>query len=252
RVSLSQEFAEAGRASLGYHSSRAKALTTIVSHRIFSLGKNARPNPAVLSGQDNRIDIDLSYGAEFYPLPTRTSFGVYVHGAISAATLGSDFDYRSGSLGFQSTIKTFFPRLNDGPSMRVRLEYFTLTGKTGPQHAAFVSTALGPYAPFGAFKLLRPYEFRSTRHASMHLEHDWSTIPFQLLGITFLESSGVRLTTGVSIVGGNKKEWDFQRESDLRYLEASVGISRILSVLSVSFTRSSEKMSTVTFSISPP
>ena len=101
-------------------------------------------------------------------------------------------------------MKTFYKELFIGPYLEIIADAGIVSGYYGPQHLFSPITVLGFFAPPGAFKNLNPYRFAGTEMASIQVEHNWRSIPFQALGLNFISDMYLDFITGASVL----KTWN--------------------------------------------
>jgi len=118
-----------------------------------------------------------------------------------------------------------------------------VSGNYGPQHILTPNTAYSFYSPFGALKGLKPYQFVGTEMISVHLEHNWRTVPFQAIGLDFISDLHLDIITGVSgLKIWNNSDYLTQHNMiDPNYWEAYMSISRIFAFARVDFAHTSFK-----------
>ncbi len=105
-----------------------------------------------------------------------------------------------------------------------------VSGNYGPQHILTPNTAYSFYSPMGVLKGLMPYRFVGTEMITVHLEHNWRTVPFQVLGLGFLSDLHLKIITGVC----GLRIWNYSNYitqnnmNEKNNWEVYVSISRIL------------------------
>jgi hypothetical protein len=85
--------------------------------------------------------------------------------------------------------------------------------------------------------------------ASVYVEHNWRTIPFQAIGFDFLTDQNLDIITGLSAM----RVWSNQLNvypSTENYWELYAGIGKILGVGRIDFSYNSNKNFYVTFALS--
>ena len=100
-------------------------------------------------------------------------------------------------------------------------------------------------------KGLKPYQFIGTKMVSLHLEHNWRTVPFQTIGLDFISDLHIDIITGVSSLRIWNESGYLLDEGDKEndYWEAYISLSRIFAFSRIDLSYSSLKKLTVTASI---
>jgi hypothetical protein len=154
---------------------------------------------------------------------------------------GSDFDFTRYSFEASFQQSTFLTGLLFAPRLSIDIKGGTVDGALPPQRLFDLESRYSGTAPFGVLRAGRVKEFSGDRYISAVAEHNFRSLPFHWLGLSFLEKAGIELilTGGVArtwMNGTTSNQLPFVvRTTDGWYKEAGFGISRILGLLRADF-----------------
>jgi hypothetical protein len=156
---------------------------------------------------------------------------------LSNPFLGSNFNYKRLRLISQITTKTLYEELFSSPYFLIGIEGGLVLGDFGPQHILTPNTTLNVYSPFLSFKGLSPYEYSGDKMIAVHAEHNWRSVPFQALGLTFLTESNIDLITGMNFLKmWNESSYFKNNSHNSVYWEAHLSFGKILGVFRLDFS----------------
>lgn len=165
----------------------------------------------------------------------------------SLPSAGSDYRFTSWSFTADWSFQTFFKRRFLANTLDIHMAGGTSTGTVPLQKWGIVDGALGYFSPFGALKSIRNRPYEGEKYISAVAEHNFRTIPFEMLGLDMLAERNL----GIIIFGGAAKTWipDSRRRqvidiynynpqaTDGLHLEAGVSLNGILGLFRVDFAR---------------
>jgi hypothetical protein len=79
----------------------------------------------------------------------------------------------------------------------------TYRGDLPPQRWGILDVAAQVFSPFGAFKTQRDLPYVGTEYVGLFWEHDFSTVPFELIALRSL----ARRSIGLTIFGAHGRTW---------------------------------------------
>ncbi len=221
---------------------KQRSLPELKYQSIFNSNRFVRSNPLINEGNDYRFSVGLSIGKnpqEFQPI---IQDGLLVQFDFSNPVLGSEFNYKRIRAIAQLTTKTLYGELFSSPYFVVGIEGGLITGDFGVQHIFTPNTALNIYSPFLSFKALSPYEFAGDKMLAVHAEHNWRTVPFQAIGLSFLSDLFIDLISGASALRvWNGASYLTNNSLNTIYWEGYISLSRILGVGRIDFAYSSQR-----------
>ena len=117
--------------------------------------------------------------------------------------LTSDFSFTRYQATIDWHFKTFFPRRLFPNTLDVRLLGGTYSGNLPIQRLGMMDGSLAAYTPFGAFKTIRDTGIYGDQYVALFWEHNFRTIPFELLGLHGLAEKGY----SIIIFGSHGRGW---------------------------------------------
>jgi hypothetical protein len=195
-----------------------------------------RPNPQAVGGTLHAVSLNIGLGRERVPFDLVTNNGLDILAEYSSSDIGSDFTFgRYEAIG-TINVATFARRFLFPPSLRVRVAAGTSTGTLPPQRTFSLESQSSSFAPFGTMKAMEEKEFRGTSYIALNMEHNFRSLPFLALGMSFLSENAIELI----VHGGVAKSWNdgplALNTTGSLYAEAGFGISRILDLFRCDFT----------------
>lgn len=163
-----------------------------------------RPNPPVFDGEFDALGAAITLGDDFSPLglfgrnqlTVRVESGTYRPGSL-------EFNYTRYDITADVRLPTFFRRRLLPNVLDVRLVAGTSTGDLPPQRLGLLDGGLGRYTPFGALKTRGGLPYEGDEYAGLLWEHNFRTVPFELLGLGGFVQRGYSLL----LFGGHGRTW---------------------------------------------
>ncbi|TNE69411.1 carboxypeptidase-like regulatory domain-containing protein [bacterium] len=192
------------KVGLGYLSDESRSLTKMTDYDIFATKKLERINPAVFNGKINSVKSFIQIGDDFIPFsPIGQSRAKFSIEHANSSLLGSDVDFTTYQIEIDYRIKTFFQRRFLPNALDVRLAAGTSTGDLPIQRLMTLDGTIGGFSPFGTFKSLPTTFYQGDKYVAFFWEHNFRTVPFELLGLTSLAEKG----TSIIVFGSHGKTW---------------------------------------------
>jgi hypothetical protein len=202
-----------------------------------------RENLSVDEGRDVYSEVKLVYG------DTEQTWGAI--GSRSASltlqwasdAIGSDFEYTRWHADVTWRFNTFYKRRFMPNTLDLRLVAGTTLG-TEPLHRLHgLDVALGRFSPFGTFRTAGNLPVLSTELAALHWEHNFRTIPFELIGLQSVAKKGV----GIIVYGSHgvhkvekQRLWSTGRPGSFDkddYHELGMSVNGLFSLLRLDLAR---------------
>jgi len=171
------------------------------------LGRDlAQPvNPAIAEGDLRSLGVELTFGRPGGGIESAIvgAQGLRLRVERGDDGLGSDFAFTRAEAVASWRAPTFLRRRLIPNTLDLRLAGGLSSGDLPLQrYFGIEGTALG-YAPSGVFRSLRNRSVEGDRYVAVSWEHDFRSVPFELLG---LEALAVR-NVGLSIHGAHGRTW---------------------------------------------
>ncbi|MGA9365135.1 MAG: DUF5686 family protein [Bacteroidota bacterium] len=232
---------------LTYQSEKEKSLSNSTDFSFFSRDERYRVNLPIHEGMLRSLVASLElrdfFGRGFISgTIVRPNQLVSLRVEHSSSGLGSDFDFTRYSFQVSFQQSTFLTGLLFAPRLSIEIKGGTVDGALPPQRLFDLESRYSGTAPFGVLRAGRVKEFSGDRFISAVAEHNFRSLPFHWLGISFLEKAGIELI----LTGGVARTWissttsnqlpSTVRTTDGWYKEAGFGVSRILGLIRADFT----------------
>lgn len=219
-----------------------KSLREMKYQSIFNTNREVRINPSIIEGNDNRISVGLLWGTSPYTYMPIQKDGLIAQLDISNPLFGSIFNYKRFKVTSQVSTKTIYDELFSAPYFLFGFESEFVLGGFGPQHTITPTSALNVYSPFLSFKTLKTYEYVGDKFISIFAEHNWRTIPFQSLGLTFLADLNIDIITGVNLLKmWNESNYFINKTRNSIFWEGYFSLARILGIGRIDFSHGANK-----------
>lgn len=175
-----------------------------------------RPNPAITEGRLRSVGVRLDYGDGFSPLQLFGQNHIRLDVEHSSDALGSDFGFTTFATAIDWRFATFGRRRLIPNTLELRLVAGASTGDVPRQRLGIVDGSMGVYRPFGVLHTRTGVPYQGDRHAGLFWEHNFRTVPFELLELRRLARKGYSLI----VFGGHARAWLDQEPSEEPSLDA--------------------------------
>lgn len=170
------------------------------------LGKNnaVQFNPPIKDGRLLSLAVEGGYNLDEENALGVT--GIKKIGIRTEHTLdtgSNDFKFSTWSVRTDWNFTTFYSRRLLPNTLDISVTGGTSTGSLPPQKMETVDAALGYFSPFGTLKTIRFRPYEGERYFSVMAEHNFRTIPFELVGAGL----PVKRNLGIIVFGGIAKAW---------------------------------------------
>jgi hypothetical protein len=224
-------------ARLQYRSERHFSATDVhdytVRGRSGPLGTSARqpPNPPIDDGRLRALHLHLAWGDDPAPRGILPIERVELAVEHAGRWLGGDFDFTRAEVAVDGYVSTFFRRRLLPNRLHLRAVAGGALGTLPLQRYGVVEASPLPFTPFGALRTLDDRPYQGSEYAGLFWEHNFRTVPFELLGLYGVADRHVELI----LHGGHGRTWiDDDRKAALRnrgvFLRSSDGVHHELGV----------------------
>jgi len=214
------------------------------------VGKNLiqRPNPAIQEGRLRSIILKIEIGDEWVPWGIVGVSGVQIQIEHSTPNLlSSDFSFTNYNFAISWRLVTYLKRRLMPNVLDFRIMAGTATGNLPIQRFGILDVRSGAFGPFGVFRSLGGKPYEGEKYLALFWEHNFRTVPFELLGIDYLVKNGV----SIILHGSSGRTWisdsKFRQLSytpqylDDYYHEIGLSVSGIFGFLRLDVTKPIEK-----------
>jgi len=210
-----------------------------------------RANPPIVNGRLRSFLLNFRIGERPVPLdlvvPNSLEMSVE-HSTPSIARSAFDFT-RYHAIGTLS-VPTIGRSLLFPATMRLRVAAGTSTGTLPPQRRFDIESVSSGYAPFGVMRAMDVKEFGGTAYVAASIEHNFRSLPFLALGMSFLYESNIEFILHAS----SARSWNTGslplKTPEAWYVEGGFGFSRLFDILRIDFTWSTSVPSYFRFTFS--
>jgi hypothetical protein len=187
----------AGR--IGFLSERQDPLVATVSYDLFGSTTLQPENGAITAGDLRSFVGHFAINPSDSPIMITGSRSLYVDVEVAPSTSQSDFDFASFAVRADWTQETFGRRRLLPAALDLRIEASTFAGTIPPQRLAVVDVSNFPFSSFGTLRSAAKRPYRGEEKVALFWEHNFRTIPFELLGFGRLADRNY----GIVIFGGH-------------------------------------------------
>ena len=188
--------------SVSFRSEEHTPLSRTTNYAFVGSNVMQRANPAIGPGRLEAAALGMTYRPEpdLAPGPAgQRSLSL----ELEHSTSGSDYNYGRYELAAEWSLRTVGQKRLLPAMAHFRLVAGTSTGELPSQRMFFVEGGVGGLRQFGSLHTRQgqPYEGRSA--VAFFWEHDFRTMPFELLGLRMLAGRGYNL----QVFGGHARTW---------------------------------------------
>ncbi len=229
-----------------FASKKQTSLETKTAYDIFGRDYNTRPNPAINEGRLNALSFTFGYNNnESYSYGV-TGFRQFTVGIeLSGEELGSDFNYTRFTGNISWSFQTFFQRRLFPNTLHLWLQAGTFTGRLPYQKFGIIDVAEGAISPFGVLRTVRFRPYEGAKYVALHAEHNFRTVPFEILNLDWLVEHNIGLIAFGSIaktyISGQRRAQIISRTGYIPFTtngihaEAGLSLTGILTLFRVDF-----------------
>ena len=229
--------------SVGFRAEEHSSLPTATDYALFRKERVRRENPPVDEGSLRSIFLAVASGSNPIPLgfagQRRLEFTLEYS---DRSLFRSDFSFLRLGLVLDWRMATLFRRRFSPNCLDLRIVASTSAGRLPVQRFVIVDASLGGFSAFGAFKSLRSRPYEGEKTLAVFWEHNFRTVPFEILGLRGLARRGVE----VILHGASGRTWlDETRMQALGFVPNSIdhfhheigfSINKLFYVLRLDFT----------------
>jgi len=239
------------RLQLQLNNEQHRSLLKTTDYALLGTDRHQRPNPAVQAGMLRSAVLKIEYGDAYIPLAVvglRRAAVTVEHS--SRALFRSGFDFTAYRFDGDWFVPTFFRRRFLSNALYLRATAGTYSGKLPVQRFGIVESSQSWYMPFGTLRTNQDYPYEGERYASFFWEHNFRTVPFEILGLNPL----VKKNISFIVFGGAGRTWiSGKRFAELDYTpkythhihhEIGASISGIFDLLRLDIARRLDRRGT--------
>lgn len=157
-----------------------------------------RDNIAIEEGTLQSIRFEFGYNIQ----PKNYGFAgnrqIRMINEFSGESIGSDFNFTRHTVKIDWNVDTFYQRRLFANTLDIHLTAGTATGELPIQRFGAIDGSMNRFTPFGSLKTRYSLPYEGNRFWLVAAEHNFRTIPFELLGLRYFVEKG----WGVILFGG--------------------------------------------------
>ncbi len=167
-------------------------------HSWFGWHKMRRTNKEIAEGTLQSIGFEIGYNVTSNDFGFTGNRQIIIGAEISDNSIGSDFDFAKFTFRFDWNLQTFYKRRLFANTLDFHFSGGTSAGHLPMQRFGAIDGSLNYFTPFGTLKTRRFIPYEGSGYWLAAAEHNFRTIPFELLGLRPLVERG----WGIIIFGG--------------------------------------------------
>lgn len=201
--------------SLALGDERHRPVEKSTDYTIMNGTENQRENPAVPAGRLRSLVMTIALGNDSIPFGLAGQKRAELNIEHSSPSfLSSDFSFTRSWVVIDWKLNTFLRRRMLPNTLDIRFTGGTSNGDLPIQRFGTIDGNLGTFSPFGVFRSLRGHPLEGASYCALFWEHNFRTVPFELIGLRSL----VRKGTGIILHGAAGRTWIAQtRLNNLSY-----------------------------------
>lgn len=202
---------------------------SIEDYSLFGWHDPRRENPAIQEGLMNSVSVTLDWNTtnRLYGFAGARQFSVELE--TSRKTFGSDFNFTTVRLSGDWQFATFFQRRLFSNTLDLHFSAGISFGEVPMQKFAAVDGSRNRFTPFGVLRSRTYLPYEGTEYASLVAEHNFRSVPFELLGLNWFAEKGwgIILFAGAGITDV-RSDYPYEvMTSDGIHLETGISLNSI-------------------------
>lgn len=192
------------RFSVSFHDEIHSSVPKSTDYNLIGRKLVQRINPGIQAGRLRSTVLKIDLGNEWVPWGIVGQKGVQLKIEYSSPDLfSSDFSFTRYQFALNWNIVTYLKRRLLPNMLYLRLVAGTATGDLPVQKFGALDVRSGSFSPFGVFRTVGVRPFEGEKYLALYWEHNFRTIPFELLGIDYLVKNGI----GLIVHGASGRTW---------------------------------------------
>ncbi|MCD4692129.1 MAG: DUF5686 and carboxypeptidase regulatory-like domain-containing protein [Calditrichales bacterium] len=237
----------------GLNNETHSSVSKYTDFNIIGSNYKQRVNPGIDEGELRSVEFALTYGDDYIP------FGVLGQKRAelkiehsSSKNFNSDFYFTRYGITIDWRINTFLKRRLMPNAFDIRFIGGLADGDLPLQRFGIIDANMYAFTPFGVLKTLQGRPYEGEKYAALFLEHNFRTVPFELLGLDYLARKGI----GIILHGSLGRTWISKDrlqglDYDYNYIdhfhqEAGVSINGLFGLFRFDLTRRLDRPCTYT------
>ena len=183
-----------------FHREHQKSFNDIelFDNSLFGNHEPRRENIAIKEGTLQSLRFEVGYNIQPQNYGFAGNRQIRLMNEFSGESIGSDFSFTRHTVKIDWNVDTFYQRRLFANTLDFHLTAGTSTGELPIQRFGAIDGSMNRFTPFGSLKTRYSLPYEGNRFWLLAAEHNFRTIPFELLGLRYLVEKG----WGVILFGG--------------------------------------------------
>lgn len=211
----------------------------VFDNSVFGWHKKRRDHIVINNGtlQSARFEIGYNLSSQTFGLTGHRQIRLMAE--FSSDKIGSDFNFNKYAVILDWNVNTFYKRRLFANTLDLHLSAGTATGHLPLQRFGTIDGSMTRFSPFGSLKTRLNLPYEGKEYWLVTAEHNFRTIPFELLGLKKLADKG----WGIIIFGGagestaDGKYPDNLMISDGIHSEIGISLNSVFGILRIDFAK---------------
>jgi hypothetical protein len=211
----------------------------IRDYSFFDWHKARRDNPLAEEGTLHSFNIELGYNLSSNNMGFSGRRQFKISAEFSDDAFGSDFNFAKYDFTIDWNFNTFYQRRLFSNTLDIHFSAGTSSGKLPLQRFGAIDGAKTLFSPYGSLRSRKNLPYIGNRYWLLVAEHNFRTIPFELLGLNYLVERG----WGIILFGGAGQTFaEGNYPSDLLvsegvHTEAGISLNSVFSIMRIDFSK---------------
>lgn len=217
----------------------------VYDYSLFGWHGSRRPNLQIEEGHLNSVKVVMNVNREETSFGLAGNNGMEIIGEWSDSGIGSDFSFSKLTFAGDLSIPTFYNRRLFANKLDLHFSGGTSTGRLPLQRYGAIDGSLNYFTPFGSLRTRRFLPYEGERYWLVTAEHNFRTIPFELLGLRALVDRGWGIIlfggAGSTYTGSDSDSPDGLLLTDGVHSEAGISLNSIFGILRIDAAKRLDK-----------
>jgi hypothetical protein len=208
-------------------------------HSWFGWHNTRRPNREIEEGRLQSVGVEIGYNVSSNDFGFAGKRQVIIGAEFSGNSIGSDYDFTKLGLRLDWNLQTFYKRRLFANTLDFHFSAGTTAGELPLQRFGAIDGSMNYFTPFGILKTRRFLPYEGERYWIAAAEHNFRTIPFELLGLQPLVDRGwgIILFGGAGYTDAGSTYPDDLMVTDGIHTEIGISLNSIFGILRIDFAR---------------
>jgi hypothetical protein len=215
----------------------------VMNYSLFGWNRMRRPNPAITEGNLRAVALNIGINRQPDNFGISGGRSALFHFEYSGYEMNSDYDYLRLETQLNWNFQTFYQRRLLPNTLDLQFSAGISDGSMPIQRNFSMDGSLSGFTPFGVMKTRRGIPYEGSRYWQVYGEHNFRTIPFELLGLNSLADRGwsVILFAGAGESKVNSIPVHFEssqfvpQTSNGIHSEAGISLNSIFGIMRIDF-----------------